>query len=217
MDKLDEVSWPVSRIGEVIEALARTGGLSPKPVETPTFPEGLAQDSDEALGRWIETAAGYLGLEAEPVETSYAEVERLVSGAGPALLCLPSEGEVRFLALVGSRRRAVYILGPDRAVHRFRPEVICTALCQDLERQLATGVDWLLVEAGIRTQRRARVREAILREHLRPARIGGCWLLRLAPGASVWQHIRQARLPQRLAVLISAHTAQYLRRSSPGG
>ena len=152
---------------------------------------------------------GLLGLEAEPVEAPYAEVEQLVRRAGPALLRLPGGGEPRFLALLGGRRRAVSILGPDRVVHRLQPEVLCAALCQALEQPLAAEVTRLLGEAGVPKRRQARARAAILRERLSPVRIDGCWLLRLPPGASLWRQVRQARLPRHLFGLIGAHTIQY--------
>jgi ATP-binding cassette, subfamily B, bacterial len=207
---LDQLAWPISRLGEACAALARTRGLSPRSVEPSTPPQGLAHSDSEALARWIEAAAACLGLEAEPVEASYAEVERLVQGAGPALLRLPADGEPRFLALLGGRRRAVAILGPDRAVHRLRPEVIRAALCQALERPLVAGIDRLLSEAGVPKRRQAQARAAILRERLSPVRIDGCWLLRLPPGSSIWRQVRYANLARRLLVLIGAHTGQYL-------
>ena len=35
MGALDALSWPISRLGEALEALARTGGLAPRSVEVP--------------------------------------------------------------------------------------------------------------------------------------------------------------------------------------
>ena len=161
MGDLDKLSWPVSRLGEAIEALARTGALAPRSVEVPSPPHNLAQDGAEGLGRWIEATAGSLGLEAEPVDVPYAEVERLVRSAGPALLRLPSAGEPLFLALLSGRRRAVSILGPDRRLHRLRPDVICRALCHHLEQLHIAQVDQLLGEAKVPKRRQARARVAI--------------------------------------------------------
>jgi ATP-binding cassette, subfamily B, bacterial len=102
------------------------------------------------------------------------------------------------------------LLGPDLAIHRLRCAVVCEALRRHLEAPLAAEVDRLLVEAGVPRQRQARARTAILRERLGPRPIGGCWLLRLPPGASFWQQARQARLPSRLLALVGGHAAQYL-------
>jgi hypothetical protein len=210
MDDLDKLAWPVSRLGEVLVALAHTGGLVPRSVALPPLPPSLAQDGGEALRCWIEATTDALGLEAAPVEVSYTEVERFVRSAGPALLRIPGVGEPHFLALLGGRRRAVSILGLNRIVYRLQLKVVCAALCQPLEQLLAARVDQLLDAAHVPTRRQARARAAIIHEHLSPVRIDGSWLLRLPPGVSMWRQVRQARLLRPFFVLISAHTVQYL-------
>jgi ATP-binding cassette subfamily B protein len=162
-----------------------------------------------ALGAWIETTAAWLDLEAEPVETPYPEAERLVRAAGPALLHLPDQGEPRFVAILGGRRRTVAVLGPDLVVHRLRPQAVCSALCHGLKAPLTADVDRLLADAGVPLRRRSLARQVILDERLSAARLGGCWLVRLPAGAPFWHQMRQARLPQRLLVLGAAHAAQY--------
>src|SRR5262249_17803733 len=156
----------VTRLGEALEALARHSGLTPSGRETPVPAAGLAQDDAAALGAWIEAAAAWMGLEAEPVESPYAEAERFVRAAGPALLRLPDQGEPRFLALLGGRRRTVSVLGPDLVVHRLRPQAVCAALCRGLETPLTTDVDRLLADAGVPVRRRTRAQQAILSEQL---------------------------------------------------
>jgi ATP-binding cassette subfamily B protein len=210
MGDLHMLAWPVSRLGEALETLARIGGLVPGSAAITPPPHSLAQDGGEALGRWIEATAGALGVEAEPVEVPYAEVERLVRSAGPALLRLPGEGEPRFLTLLGNRRQVVSVLGPDRTVHRRRPNVICAALRQELDQLLAAKVDQLLSDTHVPKRRQAQARAAILREHLSQVRIDGGWLLRLPPGMRMWRQVRQARLLRPLCGLIGAHTVQYL-------
>ncbi len=208
-NNLDTLSWPASRLGEAMDALARKSGLVPRPVEIPTPPNGFAQADAEALGRWIEAAADCLGLEAEPLEAPYGEAEQLVRNAGPALLRLPGKDEPRFLALLDGQRM-VSVLGPDLTVHRLQPEVVRTALCQALEAPVAAEVDRLLNEAGVPERRWSRAREAILRELLSSERLAGSWLLRLPPGAPFWQQLHQARLSRRLLALVGAHAVQYL-------
>jgi ATP-binding cassette, subfamily B, bacterial len=210
MGDLDAFSWPLSKLGEALEVLARTSGLAPRAVETPTPPHEVMQGADEALTWWIEAVAGCLGLEAEPVDASYTEVEQLMRSAGPALLRWPSPSEPRFLTLLSGRRRAVSILGPDRSVHRVRPEVLRAALCQTVELPLMAEVTHLLDEAGVPHRRQARARAAIMRERLSPVRIDGYWLLRLPPGTSIWRQVRHARLPRHLLGLLGAHAMQTL-------
>src|SRR5439155_10785670 len=208
VDNLDTLSWPISRLGEVMEALARKSGLAPRSVET-LLPPNRLWESGEVLDRWVEAAAGCLGVEAEPVEAPYAEVEQLVRNAGPALLRLPGKAEPRFLALLDGQR-LVSVLGPDLAVHQLQPALVRTALCQELEAPAVADVDRLLNEAGVPERRRSRARAAILRELLSSARLGGAWLLRLPPGTSFWQQMHHMRLPRRLLALVGTHTIQYL-------
>ena len=210
MSDVVKFSWPASRLGEAIKALARESNLSPRQMEVPPFPRGLEQGNDETLGGWIEAVAAQMGLEAEAVWTLHGEMQDLVHGAGPALLCLPGEGEMRFLALLDGGRRTVAVLGPDRTVHRLRLEIVRAALCQKIKAPVIVETDRLLKEIGVSVRRRTRARAAILRERLSTVRIGGCWRLRLLPGASFWKQIRQIRLPRRVLIFVGAHTAQYL-------
>src|SRR5215831_12934683 len=118
MAGLDTLAWPVARLGEAVTALARQCGWQLHGVAIPSGPEDPGSGSVEALGAWLETAAAWLGLEAEPVAVPYAEVEALVRGAGPALIRLPTTEKPGFLVLLGSQRRRAMLLGPDLRVHR---------------------------------------------------------------------------------------------------
>jgi ATP-binding cassette subfamily B protein len=176
----------------------------------PNPPAGLAQDGDEAIGQWIEAAAAWLDVEAEPVNAFYTEIGPLLLGAGPALLRLPCDGEPCFLALLGGRRRAVSVLGPDLRVYPVPLDLIRAGLCQRLEARFAADVDRLLDAAGIPARRRARARQAILREWLSEARIGGGWLLRLPPDARSWRLARHTHVVRRVLALLAVYAVQYL-------
>jgi hypothetical protein len=178
-------------------------------VQLPTLPQGLRQDSDESLSRWLTLAAGSLGLEVEAVITPYTEVQWLVRGAGPALLRIPGTSEPCFLALLGSGRK-VAVLGPDRKVHQVQPSVVCTVLCRDIEAPLLAEVDHMLDTAGVPPRRRRGARAAILRQQLGATWVTGCWHLRLSRNARLWRQARSRRLPHRLLALIGMHTVQYL-------
>ena len=209
-NELDMFFWPVSRLGEAIETLARKSGLSPRLAETPTVPEHIGRGDSEALGRWVMSVADGLGIEAEPAEMAYAAVERLLGSAGPALLCLPGTGAPRFLVLLGGRRRAVSLLGTDRVVHRVPANAVRTVLCHDLEAPLGTEIDRLLGDAGVQARQRARVRAALLCDRLSGVPIRGVWRLRLPPGGSFWRQVRQAGVQRHLVALIAGHVLQYL-------
>jgi ATP-binding cassette subfamily B protein len=209
MEALNTLAWPVGRLGEAITALARLRGWRLRDVEPPAYQGGLEQDGTEAIGVWLEAAATWLGVEAEPVEIPYAEVESLVRRAGPALLRLPGLEKPGFLALLGSQGCRVMLVGPDLVVHRMTVEVICTALCHVAEAPLRVEVAQVLAAVGVPRQRRVRAQRAMLNERLSAARLGDCWLLRLPADASFWQQVRQARLPRRLLGLLGAYATQY--------
>src|SRR5262249_28665224 len=101
----DDLSWPACRLNEALEALARTRGLAARTAGLEAPPAQLTADQNQRLGPWIASAADWLGLEAEPVETPYAEVNELLTRAGPAIFRIPGNGtadtESRFLSLAG--------------------------------------------------------------------------------------------------------------------
>ena len=210
MEALDVLAWPVGRLGEAMAGLARLQGWQLRSPEAPVCPAELAYDRPEALHGWLEAAAAWLGVEAELVEVPYTEVASLVSGAGPALLCLPGREKPSFLALLGRQRRRVLLLGPDLAVHRVPVEVLCQACCHAVETPLEAEVEHVLDAVGVSGRHRHRARRALLGERLSGLRLGACWVLRLPAAASFWQQLRQAHLPQHLGGLLGAYATQYL-------
>jgi ATP-binding cassette subfamily B protein len=208
-------AWPLSRLSEALESLALAAGLPTRSIELPgppTLPDAPARERHRLLGRWIESAAGSLDLEAEPLESPYPDLEAMVRGAAPALLRLPGTGpqEPLFLAVLRARGRRVQLLGPGRTRAWVPAARVAAAMGRHLEQPLVPEVDRLLERAGVPERRRPRAREAILGERLRPSRVGGCWQLRLPPGQSFWRQMARARLPGRLAGFLVAHLAQYL-------
>src|SRR5262249_52898614 len=91
-----EISWPAERLGEALEALGRRCRLGVRPATVEAPPAGIVRAGGEGLDRWLEAAAGWLGLETEPVEVPYAEVEPFLLAVGPALLRLPGDAGNRF-------------------------------------------------------------------------------------------------------------------------
>ena len=88
---INTLSWPMSQLGEALQALASASGLAAGKRETINLPGAiLAADAADprgsALREWVEAAADFLGFEAEAIEAPYGELETLARGAGPALL-----------------------------------------------------------------------------------------------------------------------------------
>jgi ATP-binding cassette subfamily B protein len=192
---LTACAWPLSRLPDALAALAARIGITGDTSEPP------AQSED--LDAWVTAVADCLNIEVEPATLPYSGLANCLRTAGPALLRV----RAGFILLLNGKNR---VLAPDLSVRRFKPQALAAALCEDLEFPIAAQVDALLETAGIAQRRRKKVRAAIVHERLESRQIGGCWLLRLPPGSDFRHQLHQAGVPQRLALLASAHLAQYL-------
>jgi ATP-binding cassette subfamily B protein len=210
MNDLLQLIWPAESLGRAIEALGRGGGLTPRDVQAGSPPPTIAREG-EALGQWIESAARWLGLEAEPRPLRYVDVLRLARDTGaPTLVRVPCAGEPRFLAVLSARKGSAFLVCPDLSVRRVPSDEVGALLCRTTEEPLAEEVGRLLEEIGVPRRRRARARSAILEQRLGPKWIAECWSLRDPPAASLWRRARQARLATRLTLFFVAHVAQYV-------
>ena len=134
--------WSLPRLGEAMELLARQSGLSPRAVEL--TPPPLTIGDSATWERWIESAAGILGLVAEPRDTSYGNVNRLLGDISPALLQIPNDGEPGFLALIRTRGNDLMVLAPDRSMRRLSGEAVRAALCAPIEAPRIEQLDRVL-------------------------------------------------------------------------
>jgi len=211
--------WSLSQLGSGLEALARRSKLEPSAVPVPHPPSSLAALDDpaasrDALNQWIESAANWLGVEAEPSAMPYEGLERLLENAGPAVLQVPGNGPARFLFLLPRnlfprRRRQIVLLAPDLSTVSLPIEAVRSLLCAALEETVGPEVDRLLNETGIPDARRPTARAALLLERLRTKQVGGCWLLRQSPGAGFWSQAKRLHLPRRLGALVVSFSAEY--------
>ncbi len=203
-------AWPLERAGEAMEALARRARLSCREVAIPIAPFGA---TGEGLNQWIQDAAGWFGLEAEPVTIVYSELLETVGGAAPALIHIAAtDGQPgKVLALAKSAgQRAASLLGPDGVERRISFPAVRSVLCESAEASVADEVERLLDAAQVSGGRRAPVRARLMGERLAAKRASVAWLLRDDPGVSLWRSAKQARLLGRLGRLAAAHLFQYL-------
>ncbi len=208
-DDLIKLSWPLERLDEALEALARHSNLSSRLTNVQSGMGPPAGVDDEMIGRWIKAAALSLELEAEKVFSSYAELERMLVTAGPALLRLRLSEETRFLALVGRRWRKVSVLDSHLRERKVSASLISSALRRPLEAPLIPELDVLLENVGVPNRQRVKTRAAILRKRLEAIPLGGCWLLRQTPANGFSRQLRDARSVRDIVVLAGAHALQY--------
>src|SRR3954468_11305959 len=205
MDGPSRLAWPLSRLGEALQAIARASGVGLRSDVVLSCPPLDSQSNRQALERWVEHAARRLGLEAEPTEVSYNAVERRVRYASPALLTLASADGTTFLVLLETGRRTAILLTPAGSRHHVPIDDVASWLRRDVEAQAAPRIHTLLAEAGLADERRRQAGRAILRDQLSDTPIALCWLLRLRPDAPFWRHVRDARLLRHALLFCTAY------------
>ncbi|HEY0004110.1 MAG TPA: ABC transporter ATP-binding protein [Pyrinomonadaceae bacterium] len=207
--ELDKISWPLARVGEAIEALARESGYPLKRLDAPAPRIDAQWNEAETLNRWLEGVSAWMGLEAERAVAPYIEVEHLLRTAGPVLIRLDVEGEPRFLALIRSRGRKLLILAPSLKVHSLPLVQIREAICRHVELPLIEEINRILVAARVPARRQQRARSALLGEFLANTRLDGFWLLRLPAQTGFGQLLRQAGLLRRFTAMACAYIFFY--------
>jgi ATP-binding cassette subfamily B protein len=218
--ELDQLTWHVSRLGELIEVLAQKAKLYPKAKEIPPLPELLWHANSEDLGQWLDSASSGMGLEVEAIDVVYTDVEDMIRNAAPAVLKLPREvithtqtifvqdGDDLYLGLVKGGKNKVSILRPDGSVRRIEVEKLRQWLCYVNEAPFAESLDELLTETEVPEERRELVRKALLREQLSAIKIDVGWMIRQSPGMDFWNQIRTQRLYKPLIFLLLSQFGQ---------
>jgi ATP-binding cassette, subfamily B, bacterial len=213
-NNIQQVAWPVARLGEGIELLARRSGFISKSEETVALHNIFSTGPDEGrLDDLIEAVAAQLGVETEPVTATYAETSDLVSKASPAIIALPSEETTtspRFLLTMRRRWQRIAVLAPDFSVRWLGEQAIYGMLTSPIETQASDQIDALLTEASVSEDRRPRARALLLAQQFGQVQVARCWLLRLSPGTSILTQMRHKRLQLPLIGLIGANLVQQI-------
>jgi ATP-binding cassette, subfamily B, bacterial len=201
--------WPVARLGEGLEELARRARLRVGAGESPQVPATLAGDGQQEQGRWLEWAAHRLGLEAEALDAVAPELEGLLGGAAPAVLRVEDPAGEGFLLLLQSRGDTAHLVGPDLRVHRQSIAALRRALCTRHEAPFAAEIDKLLAAAAVPPERQASVRSAMLRDRLADRQVASCWMLRLSPARGFRDQLAQEGLRERVLPIVAVFALLY--------
>ncbi len=210
MTDLVSFAWPLSRLGEALEALARRGGLKPTATVTTPPPRFHAAHEQEALDSWLDWAAARLGIEVESVETTAAELLAMLRGAGPALLRYQYDDQDYVLLLLKATKKTAYLVSPDLRVRKCSLDRMRVALAAKVEMPMLDEVEALLRQANIPSRKWPRVKSVLMQECTAGQRIDGCWMLRIPPTANFWSQLSYARLPRRLIVMLGVFTGLYV-------
>ncbi len=193
------IAWPFERIGEAITALARRGGLDPLPKDLPVPPHLPSQ----AHGDWIEASAQILGIEAERVETPYAELESYIASSRIVLIPVAHSEGTRYLLMV---RSGGVVLGADRELHTLPISEIRAAICAESEAEPLERIEAFLESVGIEQKARVAARRAMLAEQLGAMKISS-WMLRLPIEAPFRRLAASGGQGPRLMKALGAHAA----------
>ena len=204
------ILWPVDRLGEAVEALARQAGLVTRPKAAIATPPADLADSESGPGPWIEAAAAWHGCEADPRSAGRGELLDLLGGAEPCLVRVSGhEGPPRFVAVLRGGRRQVRVVAPDFSLRRVERGAVEDAVLEGVEATLSGPLEAALERAGVTGARRRRARRAIVRERLGVAPVADAWVLQPAPEAGFWRQLRHVGLPGRLAAFGAVEALHY--------
>ena len=191
--------WPQSQLVAAIEALTRTSATR-SPGETPNGPPELR---NEDLDVWVDAAATWCGVEAEPIDVPYAGFRRFIRAAGPALIRSNDGG---FIAMDSNG----WAIGPDLTRRSVTTEQLRHDIFGAREQSAREDADRLLNACPVSPRRQQSVCDAIVTERLKDAHESRrCWHLRPPPGGHFWIHLRRAGVADCLARLATTHVIEY--------
>lgn len=214
MTDLAALTWPLHRLPEAIESLARHAGM--KPARAGASPPPLrGMPEDQEFDHWLDHVGATFGIEVESVQASGAEMEEMLHAAGPALLRYrETDGhkprDPAILLLLRANQRSAHLLSPDLRIVKLPFETVRACLCADAERPVIADVEALLNQASIVGRPRQNLRRMLIQERMAGQRISGCWLLRTPPTADFSKQLSRARLPSRLLGMLGIFAALFL-------
>lgn len=201
-DEHEELFWPDDRLEEALDMSARHAGIARASVRRGWTQADAARGP---LGRRIEATATELGLEAEPLDLAYGDLEGRLLGATPLIAAFGTH----VAAIVGRKGSKLVLLTPELRVRTAEVGVVARELCRAIEAPALVEIDSVLERAALPTPRLAAARRALLAERLRSARVRGLFALRPPANASLRSELQRAGVLRRFAVLLSAHALQY--------
>lgn len=206
---IDALCWPIDRLGEAIESLARAASLPCRAVECPVPADLLRKADDLMIGQWIADSADWFGIEAESIVVTYAEIKTFLRTAAPAIIMVASK-QPGFLLLAGRRgMKRVKVLAPDRTIHAVPATALEKVLCRWFETPARQSLDRLVQRIHIPGKQAERLLDGILQQRFGSMRLRGFWVLRCSPHGRFLPQARHMKLPRNLALLLGARVLQY--------
>lgn len=206
--QLAALAWPIERLAEAMESLARHCGLSTAHV---AMPPALLPEANVRLdlARHVGAIGRAIGIEAEPVETGHGDLANCLLHAGPAVVRLSDSGRTVVMLLAGRKASTLAILGPDLKQHRLPVEGLRDHLAAPLEAPHAEAIARLVAASGVAPDRHAALTAILQKERHAGEAIGGIWLLRQPATGPARAMLRQARVGPAIAGIVALMAAVY--------
>lgn len=200
--RVETFGWPAARLGNALSELAVRAGIGNSGVELPA-----ACSDDSEAGEWLDWAAKHLGCEAEPIESTFRDLERDLACAHPSIV---RASETIFLAVLDGNERDLRVLTPALEVRRVPLAAVCDLIREPAEQGRRAELAGLLESAHIPGALRAKTERFLLNDQLGNKRFDRCWLLRPHAGSNTLRLLKETGALQNAGVLIGAHTVQYV-------
>lgn len=197
---LAELCWPSGMLGACIAALVRKARLT-------AVGAGEINGISDDLEASVEWHSKRLGCDAQPLETTYADLETELSAAHPVLLKFADGG---FLAILDGGRRTLRVLTPGLLVKRVALRDVCAALRTAANPPGRPEYEHLLAGTDLPQAKQAAIVDSLLAGQIGGRRFEGAWILRVSPGAPPRRWLRQVHVPRNAVALAAAHGLEYL-------
>jgi ABC-type multidrug transport system fused ATPase/permease subunit len=202
--------WPMDRIGEGVEELARRAGLiRGAPSEPLKVPAAIAAGQFRNLSDWFDWAAEHLGIEANLVQTPVPDIPALMRSGEPTIFPVGLFERPGFLLLVRSRRGRALLLCPDLEVRPCALEHLRALICWPKEGPLIPEITRLVRAAGVAPTREAAITSAMLREQLSQHQVERIWMLRLAASAPFRTQLSRIGALGKVATMTGIYALSY--------
>ena len=199
MATVNELTWPLSRVDEGIERLARMSGLL-RGGERHGDGDRRLRTTDREPD--LQPLCASLGLDTEAVHAPLCAVGEALRASAPAVWRVAdTDGGVRYL-LLAAVRRGVRVLAPDGALRRVPHSDLVGLVTQATTLDVEPAIDDLLGRMRLSARRARRARAALRDELLEDRLQSGGWILRARTSAPWWRLAREAGLVRRVAALV---------------
>lgn len=196
--------WPIQQWPDAIETLAREAKLAPI-METANLPK-LRQEEMPLNAQNVELVATYLGIESEPIQATYNDIDAILKFEGPMLLAVPNLAldAPELLLVLAAQGQRICIITPMLTKVWVPLPRLRHRICEAVETQAIRALDGILDKAALPPKQRDRVCQKLLRAQLTKAEICNGWQLRLLPNSPLLQQASEFGVPRLIAILFIA-------------